>query len=322
MTNPIRRDLSSSQVSDWFTGKSNLPIPARGGSIPYSRTSWVRNKEWATLPTVGPTDQKFAGLLAITNDDSNFIAINCAANYTIDWGDGTSTENISSGVQANHLYSYSAAGLANSNAPVTFTDAGDLVGRVAHGHSNGDMVRFYSIASTTGLTEAQYYYVINKSADSFQVSATVNGSAVTLTTDGTGALLPYKQAIVTVIPNGGNLTTVNLQVKHSQTGLQSYNAQWLDITVGSPNLTTLTIGTSALTVYLDWLEQVTIISHGKTSFSGQFRNCSSLQSVPLFNTAGVTSSMDSMFYSCYSLQSVPMFNTVGVTNMANMFQDC
>ena len=60
MTNPIRRDLSSSQVSDWFTGKGNLPIPARGGSIPYPRTPWVRNKSWAALPVVGPTDQKLS----------------------------------------------------------------------------------------------------------------------------------------------------------------------------------------------------------------------------------------------------------------------
>ena len=52
-----------------------------------------------------------------------------------------------------------------------------------------------------------------------------------------------------------------------------------------------------------------------------FYNCSSLQSVPLFNTQNVTN-MGNMFQNCYSLQSVPLFNTINVTNMTNMFQNC
>ena len=33
MANPIRRNLSSSQVSDWFTGKSTITIPSRRGKM-------------------------------------------------------------------------------------------------------------------------------------------------------------------------------------------------------------------------------------------------------------------------------------------------
>jgi surface protein len=52
-----------------------------------------------------------------------------------------------------------------------------------------------------------------------------------------------------------------------------------------------------------------------------FQNCSSLQSVPLFNTSSVTN-MNQMFSGCISLQSVPLFNTISVTNMFRMFFDC
>ena len=52
--------------------------------------------------------------------------------------------------------------------------------------------------------------------------------------------------------------------------------------------------------------------------SSMFINSTSLQSVPLLNTASVTN-MSSMFNGCFSLQSVPLFNTASVTNMSNMF---
>jgi surface protein len=52
-----------------------------------------------------------------------------------------------------------------------------------------------------------------------------------------------------------------------------------------------------------------------------FQYCSSLQSVPLFDTSGVTN-MERMFQYCYALQSVPLFDTSGVTNMERMFQYC
>jgi hypothetical protein len=52
-----------------------------------------------------------------------------------------------------------------------------------------------------------------------------------------------------------------------------------------------------------------------------FLNCFALQSVPLFNTASVTT-MVSMFQSCFALQSVPAFDASAVTSSAgfnNMF---
>jgi surface protein len=60
---------------------------------------------------------------------------------------------------------------------------------------------------------------------------------------------------------------------------------------------------------------------GVTSMYKMFAYCYSLQSVPLFDTSGVTS-MYQMFAHCYSLQSVPLFDTSGVTNMYQMFYAC
>ena len=311
--------------------------------------AWTRPADWLTLPTVGDTDQKFVGLVAVF-PESSFLALTAAGDYTIDWGDGT-VENIATGAQANHLYDFNDADLDGTNAPVTLTDSGDLVTRTAHGYSDGMEVRFYNIVTTTGLIEGQVYYVINATANTFQVSATVGGAAIALTGDGSATLLPYKQAIVTVTPQAGqNLTALNLNVKNSTSGLQTYDAGWLDLIVGSPNFTStglvLAANSTARNVRFAFLEQVSIKNLGNTtdlsyrfyymyklrsvslpntaavtSMSSMFSGCTSLQSVPLFNTQAVTS-MSYMFYYCNSLQTVPLFNIQAVTSMSNMFYNC
>ena len=315
-------------------------------------TPWVRNPSWTALPAMTGTDNKFVGLHRV-DADSNFIALTAEGNYTVDWGDGSATENINSGVTAQHQYVFTDAGLNNTNAPVTLTDTGDLVTRTAHGYSNGNTVSFYNIVSTTGLSEGQIYYVINAAADTFQVSATLGGSALPLTTNGSATLLPYKLAIVTVTPQGGQtFTTINVHKKHNQTGLNSYSSGFLDIKISGPSLISILIGVSAAgfsTRLIDFrsLEQVSILSNNMTGTSASylfstmtalqnvdlvfnsaltnlsfmFLECLSLRTVPLFNTASVTN-MTSMFAGCTALTTVPLFNTASVTNMTSMFFNC
>jgi hypothetical protein len=60
--------------------------------------------------------QKFAGLFAVFDHDSNFVAFTATNNYTVDWGDGSATEDIATGVTAQHQYTYasiSASTLSN-----------------------------------------------------------------------------------------------------------------------------------------------------------------------------------------------------------------
>ena len=322
-------------------------------SVPNAVTTpWVRNPSWTALPAMTGADNKFVGLHKV-DTDANFVALSAAGNYTVDWGDGSATENISSGVVAQHQYVYTDAGLNNTDAPVTLTDTGDLVTRTAHGYLNGYTVSFYNIVSTTGLSKGQIYYVISATANTFQVSATLGGSAVALTTDGTATLLPYKLAVVTVTPQAGQtFTTINVHRKHSQSGLNTYVSGFLDIKIAGSSLTSIligvaTAGSSTQTITFRSVEQVCILSNAMTGTSASylfstmtalqnvdlvfdsaltdttnmFLDCKSLQSVPLFNTASVTQ-FTSMFNGCSSLRSVPLFNTAIVTNMSSMFNAC
>ena len=140
--------------------------------------------------------------------------------------------------------------------------------------------------------------------------------AGTLTSEG------YRQVIITVTPNGGNLTLCNFQQRYTARN-QAYTTGFLDVTLSMPNASagaSITFG--GVTVAHGNVERVNVLTiGGATSMLSMFQNCFSLQSVPLFNTASVIS-MLSMFFACSFLQSVPLFNTASVTNMGTMFVSC
>lgn len=76
---------------------------------------------------------------------------------------------------------------AESGTAFTTDFTTDYLTSTAHGLSNGDRIMVYS--STTlpaSLASSTVYFVINKTADTFQVSLTSGGSAVNLTDNGTG----------------------------------------------------------------------------------------------------------------------------------------
>ena len=236
------------------------------------RQEWQRPPDWLPLPTVSGGDQKLVGLYKIINGD-NWFAVSVAGAYTIDWGDGTTT-NTASGTTTYKNLSWS------------------------------------SYSSTTA------------------------------TTDG------FRQAIITITPQSGStLTSVNLNVKHNQSGLPAYATGWLDVKMAGASLTTLTVGGS--TVYNSALKRfefvggsaltyggvmfnscyqlATIVGTSWTSgisdFTNMFQSCVSLSTIPLINTAAGTS-FTSMFLNCSSLSAIPLINTAAGTSFANMFQGC
>jgi len=296
-------------------------------SSPASDT-WVRNPSWPACEA-DAGDNKIVGLYAVWPGDGvgtggNFFAMTISGAYTIDFGDGTTT-NFTSGATAYREYDYNNANLANTDAPVTFTASTDTVNRTAHGYSNGMVVRFYGIVTTTGIDQGQAYYVINATANTLQVSLTEGGSAVVLTNDGSATLLPYKIATVTITPQAANnLTSVNFFVKHNQASLANgYATGWLDIAIAAPSCTALTIGSTGTTIRHDYLEQVRLNQLGSiTTFASLFARCRGLQSVVIADTITTVTDTSNMFNSCSSLTSVPLFDTSSVTTMSGMLQLC
>jgi hypothetical protein len=319
--------------------------------------SWVRNPLWREVVPPSEGEQKIVILVAVPKDTSYFM-MNAQGAYTVDWGDGTSN-NYSSLAVATKAYdstSYNHANLNDTNRPVTFTDATNTVNRNNHGLSNGSPVIFYDIETTTGIMHGATYYVINSSTNSFQIAKERNGTAVNFINDGTGALLPYKQAIITLTPQAGqNLTlfTTNNYGAGSVPNSGYYTNHSLEMHISAPNLATFNLGNpgSNTVIRLNLLEWVNIVSsfsltlpttqtnqtflnlhklqcvtsHSQAIFGGNaqglFQNCYSLKYVSGLNVSTATTA-SSMFRQCYSLQKVNGLNLAACTDLQNMFNEC
>ncbi len=111
---------------------------------------------------------------------------------------------------------------------VTFQDTGDTVTLTAHGLSNGMIVSFATIVTTTGISVYTRYYVVGAATDTFQLSLTNGGAAIALTTDGSGTML-YGSYIQTINTN----TSIVLDKPASATGTVTVTARKLDSSIAT-----------------------------------------------------------------------------------------
>lgn len=72
---------------------------------------WNRPSAWLSIAGLQPTEEKIYGLIAVYPQDANYIAVQMAGAYTVDWGDGV-VEDFASGVTGQHQYTYSALSAA------------------------------------------------------------------------------------------------------------------------------------------------------------------------------------------------------------------
>lgn len=94
----------------------------------------------------------------------------------------------------------------DADDPRLFTadESTDYLTAPAHGLSDDQTVRIEDVPGgtlPTGLSEDTTYYVINSTADTFQLSTSQGGAAVNMTADGAGVVIPF-----TVVPLGNGDT--------------------------------------------------------------------------------------------------------------------
>lgn len=129
---------------------------------------------------------------------------------------------------------------------VTGTHADDTFTCAGHGLNNGDAVIFLGLTNGYGLTAGTVrYYVINKTANTFQVSLTPGGSAVNFTTNVTTGTFRLSTLAETVTGwDGGKVVVkykpetsvllLNTEVTGSGSGATTrYTAEWTSVTCDS-----------------------------------------------------------------------------------------
>lgn len=196
-------DLKKSFSTPNLTGTVSVTFQDTGDTVTYNSHNLVAGDSvvFTVITTttgiaintryyvVNPTTNTFqvasspgGSALALTNNGTGTMARSptqfiTSANHGYSTGD-TVSFNVTSSVSE-------AVTFTTATSTVTLTAA---TPNLPHGMVDGDMVQFTSIVTTTGIVINTKYYVVNSTATTFKLAATENGTALTLTTNGTGVM--------------------------------------------------------------------------------------------------------------------------------------
>ncbi len=261
-------------------------------------SAWFRPTDWIALPAVASGDKKFVGLHAVWNHDSNFVALTAAGAYTVDWGDGTSPENIATGVQANHNFVWANV----SSATLT----------------------------SGGYRQAIVTVTMQGAANLTSLNLGVKNSQTALNTYMTGWLdiRMASSALTSLTLNAGTVGHYNLQQFEyvgssslASTGSLFYDCEKLSNVLGTSWTSSCTDFNNMFTQCYSLQTIPLLDTHAGTTLAAMFASCISLQSIPLLNTSACTN-LNLTFSGCSSLLTIPLLDTHLVTNFASTFVNC
>jgi surface protein len=136
----------------------------------------------------------------------------------------------------------------------------------------------------------------------------------------------YKQVIITVTAVSGLLRTCDFQKRFvtSPTQGTAYATGFLDCILSMPNSTaSQPVFFGGGTVNHRYIERFQFLSIGVcTNMVGLFSSLPMLQSVTMPSNTASVQNMINLFSGCSSLKSIPLFNTSGATNVGTMFANC
>ena len=267
-------------------------ISGGGGTPPAPQPDpWVRPADWLALPTITEDDNMFAGLLAITNDEANYIALSAAGNYTVDWGDGT-IENYNSGVTAQHYYDYNNTALVGTEC------------------SRGYRQAVVKVTPQPAATFTGINLQLRHSAMSAQI---YNVQWLDLAMGG-AALDDIRFAQSNISPSSTRLIRTDWCEQVKIVRMNRTNMSYMFGNCYSLQSVPLFSTTNVTNMNYMFgncysLQSVPLFSTTNvTNMSYMFYGCYSLQSVSLFSTTNVTN-MSYMFQFCVSLTSAPLAGT-------------
>ena len=285
---------------------------------------WSRPSDWLAITAPEANEQKFVGLLAVHNDDSNYVALLAQGNYTVDWGDGSPLENYTTNTKASHKYTYSSISAS------TLTSRGYkqvIVTVTPQSGQNLTSINLQQTFTRTNLTtNAQIPWLDIAIAGPNLTSIVLTGSTSPTFRMG---WLERVRIISSALTSYANLFAWCTVLKHVEFTTSSTITSTSGMFYVCKTIETIPLfDTSAVTTMANMFEGCYLLKtipllnmQSVTNAQEMFAFCANLNNLPSFTTPSLTITYQ-MFAGCVSLESVPLFNTQSVTNMSYMFEGC
>lgn len=312
--------------------------------------SWERPADWLPLPAINPGEQKLVGLFAVYPGPGNVLALRASGNYTVDWGDGTTTAVSSPGeVIKPHTYWF-ANNFYGPLERMSLANPGDnhWIKRIEG--------TFVAYRNGTILDSSAYRVEVNPSTNNVELVLTPpvpDGEFANLQVRwdwGEPVIEPvvaehrysydalpassqcsrgYRQVIVTLTPQAGSdLTLVDLSPRHSSISQDDASCPWLDLFLSLPkaeagaSIALCGYETRGLYDYLGSVERIEILdAGGATNFNWLLYYAGALRSFRLENAAALQE-INGMFCYCSSLTELELPPLPQVSSARECFYDC
>jgi hypothetical protein len=267
-----------------------------------SSSSWTRPTDWLALNAPTDNTEQFTALLAITNDDSNYVALiaQSTGNYTVDWGDGTVTTHASNTL-AEKKYEYSAISESTLSSRGYKQVVVKLTGtNITQFQTQRPHSAIASTATNVLATWLEYHINLpNCTFLRFNRASFTNG--------------PFQSWVEKVTINKlGNITSFN-SLFNSFYALQ-------EVVINAT--TTGVTDTNFMFQECFYLKSVPLFDTSNvTNISNMFSSCYSLETIPSFNFGSVVTATN-VFINCYSIDNIPALNLGNATSMYGFFQGC
>jgi hypothetical protein len=306
-----------------INGRGVWGVRALVPNVISTSSNWTRPTDWLVLNGATGSTEQFTGLLAITNDDSNYVTLATGGNYTVDWGDGTITNHVG-GAIAEKKYDYSAI----DDSTLCSRGYKQVVVKLTGTNITG----FYTNrphSALSGTTNVLYtwleYHVNLPNCTLVQLNrgSYSNGAyqtwveKVTLNKLGNYASFSYQFA---------NLYSLQeVVINATTTGVTSATQMFVNClylkSVSLFNTSNLVIANNMFENCVS-LETIPSFDFGKvTNPTSMFTGCLALTSVPTLNFGSATS-LYGMFYNCYNLMTIGGLTSTNSINFGYMFQGC
>lgn len=280
-----------------------------------------RPVDWPSLPNIAPTDQKFVGMFAVFDSENQSVAFACAGAYTVDWGDGN-TSNHATGTTAEHTYTYSsiaAQSVSMGFKPVIIT----ITPQSGQTLSSIDLQKKHTSSNSAQVVSVNWIDICIAGSSITSLFVGRNGNYVNLSMLYSFSLLSSSLTDASYFFNNCYSLVYVYDFNTASLSTMSYMFNNCYALEYIPLLNSGS-ATEARFMFLNCynLSTIPLINTAYVSdFSRMFQGCCSLICVPLLNT-GSCYTMSRMFLGCSSLKTIPLFNTSTAVDMSYMFSDC
>ena len=256
--------------------------------------TYIRPVQWLSIPDIVSGTSVVYLLMGLTEKSDNWLAVNCAGNYTVDWGDG-SIINYSANTIASYQAYWSGASSSTLTSDLYRQTLIKITPQSGQTLTKVDLSALHVSAKTSSY-QRNYFDIKLSAPDLTSFTFVASPLLQQFEWIGTNKMTTFQSFFNVGLSSLKKIVSIDVSNANTTLGVYQLFGNCSSL-VEIPSLT---------------------IPSGATNITSMFQACSKIKTIPMMDTSKVTN-MSSMFSSTSALVTIPQLDTSKVIDMSSMF---